>query len=212
MVTAPTPSLLAIPVEIQLAICAKVVELSHHECAGAPATPTRLDSAPTWKDTLENFAALGGLARSCKTFERLTTPMLFERVKVSIFRPIAFVQIIRHFSRFGHLAGFVKHLAIGSAWDTSTLSASHVRFLLQEGRRLGLRLLPDCLDSSDQVESMSVLIDVLLCQVHAVRKLVLSLSQYLYLHEESAPSLLSYAARLPDSFTLASLRCIETHS
>ncbi|KAK3896983.1 hypothetical protein C8A05DRAFT_39466 [Staphylotrichum tortipilum] len=159
MATARPPSLLAIPVEIQLAICVKVVESFRGDY-----------------DTLENFVALGGLARTCKTFEHLTTPMLFERVKVSVFRPVAFIQIIRHFSRFGRLAAFVKHLTIGSGWDTSTLSASQASFLLQEGRRLGLKLLPDRLDPSDQVKSSSMLIDVLLCQVLAVRKLVLSLS------------------------------------
>ncbi len=57
-----------------------------------------------------------------------------------------------------------------------------------------------------------MLINVLLCQVPAVRKLVISLSQHLYLYEGSAPSVLSYGARLPDSFTLGSLRYIEAHS
>ncbi|KAK3901992.1 hypothetical protein C8A05DRAFT_15898, partial [Staphylotrichum tortipilum] len=223
MATAQTPSLLAIPVEIQLAICAQIVESFRRDGHGAPPIPARPDPTPTWrKDTLENFAALGGLARTCKTLEQLTAPMLFERVEVSIFRPTTFVQIIRHFSRFGHIAAYVRHLTIGSAWDASTLSASQASFLLQEGQRLGLSLLPDRLPDlvSDPVESKSMLIDVLLCQVPAVRKLVLSLSQHLYLCEGSAssvlsypawrpgsiPSVLSYAARLPDSFALGSLR------
>ncbi len=74
---------------------------------------------------------------------------------------------------------------------------------------MGLKLLPDWLDSPEQVESISVLIDVLLCQVLAVREIVLSL---VHLHREREPSLLSYAARGPDNFALGSLRHIEAHS
>ncbi len=140
--------------------------------------------------------------------------MLFERVQVSVFRATAFFQIIRNFSRFGHIAAYVRHLTIRSAWDTSNLSASQASFLLQEGRRLGLSPLtdhpPDLV--SDPVESKAILIDVLLCQVPAVRKLDVFLSQYLYLHEGVAPSVLSYTARLPDSYVLGSLQHIKLHS
>ncbi len=114
-------------------------------------------------------------------------------------------------------ATFVKHLTIGSAWDTSTLSAPQATFLLQEGRRLGLKPLPDSLDSSSdwaQAESISVLIDVLLCQVLAIRKLVLSISRCLHPHKpfDAQFAVVSYAARLPDSLTFHSLRDIEAHS
>ena len=108
MATSPKPPLLAAPVKIQLAICAEIVDSFHYDCIRTPptrhGTPARPGPTPTWKDTLENFAALGSLARTCKHFEQLATPMLFERVKVSVFSPIAFVQIIRHLSRFSHLA------------------------------------------------------------------------------------------------------------
>ncbi|KAG7290354.1 hypothetical protein NEMBOFW57_000354 [Staphylotrichum longicolle] len=171
--------------------------------------PTRIR---TWKDTLENLTALGNLARTCKTLEQLTTPMLFERVEVSVFAPASFVQLIRHFSRFGHLATHVRYLTLGSVGDPSTLSASQASFLLQEGQRLGLKRLPERLDLSDPVEPRSMLIDVLLCQVLTIRKLVISLPQHLYLQAFVSPRVLSYAARLPDSFTLGSLREIEAHS
>ncbi len=111
MTATPKPSLLAVPVEIQLAICAEIVDSFHRDCVRTlptrHGTPARPGPTPTWKDTLENFTVLGSLARTCKHFEQLTIPMLFERVKVSVFSPIAFVQIIRHFSRFSHLAAFV---------------------------------------------------------------------------------------------------------
>lgn len=215
MATAPKPWLLAIPVEIQLAICTEIVEsfpFPRHRNGELP-SPAPHDPNPTWKKvTLENFPALGGLARTCKALEQLTTPLLFERVQVSVFRATAFFQIIRHFSRFGHVAACVRHLTVGSAWDTSNLSASQASFLLQEGRRLGLSPLPNYPPdlASNPVESKAILVDVLLCQVPALRKLDLFLSQYL--HEGVASSVLSYTTRLPDSYILGSLRHIKVHS
>lgn len=159
------PYLLAMPAEIQLAICAELLG-SHENTSATPAQPDPTDLA--WGTTLENLPALGNLAHTCTRFWQLTTAMRYNRVRVSIYRPVAFAQLIRHFSRFGDRATLVKELSIDRSRDTSTLSASQVDFLLQEGQRLCLTLLPSCVDVDVPGKIESVLIDVLLCQVPTI--------------------------------------------
>ena len=165
------PYLLAMPAEIQLAICAELVG-SHENTSATPAQPDPTNPTnPTdsaWETTMETLPALGNLARTCKHFRHFTMAMLYKRVKVSIYRPVAFGQLIRHFSRFGDRATLVKELSIDSGRDTSSLSASQVDFLLQEGQRLRLTLLPSCVDVHVPGKIESVLIDVLLCQVPTI--------------------------------------------
>ncbi len=219
----PLPPLLALPAEMQLAICDALVA-----CHADIATPEETDdctpawdpaddpeqpdvSDQTWESTLENYVALGNLARTCRHFYRLTIPMLYERVKVSIYRPVAFVQLVRHFSRSTHLGLLAKELTINSSQGISALpmSLSQSAFVLQEGQRLGLRCLPKNTGLSHEIDS--VMIDVLLCQVPAIKKLTISLPQRPYSITGRFGPALSYAVRLPESFTLGSLRHIEAH-
>ncbi len=137
--------------------------------------------------------------------------MLYERVKVSIYRPVAFFQLVRYFSRSGYLALLAKELTINSSQGISALamSSSQSTFVLQEGQRLGLRCLSKNTRLSHEIDSM--MIDVLLCQVPAIKKLTISLPQRPYSITRRFGPALSYVVRLPESFTLGSLRHIDAH-
>ncbi|KAK3898970.1 hypothetical protein C8A05DRAFT_18527, partial [Staphylotrichum tortipilum] len=224
-----TPSLLTIPAELQLEICEHVLE-SH--TAGAMAKKKAKKKASSgWEHALLNFPDLGNLAQTCKQLERVVAPLVYQRVKISVNDPVAFVQLIGHFSLFGHYALLVKELCIEGHADCCdyesmvrknpglALTASQVNFVLREGQRLGLDLPPGGIDLSSQLES--VLIDTLLCHVPAIKKLVLAFPRGLGVYGGMAKlfaspndiifngvpdDVLSYAGRLPDSFSFHSLR------
>ncbi|KAK4041151.1 hypothetical protein C8A01DRAFT_15086, partial [Parachaetomium inaequale] len=197
-------SLLAMPVEIQLAICNQLVQCD---------TAAQLGSNLC---TLENLPVLGGLALTCRHFQQITTPFLYQRVKVSIYQQAVFFRLIERFSRFPAHAALVKELTIDSSFDNmeSTLSGVQADILLQKATFLGLKLPPGGIGMPFQPESM--LIDALLCQVPTIRKLVLSVpwtvaaahvqGEHPDYDGDVRYEVPSYALRLPDSFVLPSLR------
>ncbi|KAG7291246.1 hypothetical protein NEMBOFW57_001258 [Staphylotrichum longicolle] len=217
------PPLLAIPVEIQLAICRQLVK-----CHSESPDPDSL-AYPTWQDALENFGALGSLSQTCKSLQSVVNPLLYECLNVSIYHPRSFMRLIEHFSQFGNRAALVKELNIGTSKVPEAdmliecaISAATVNFLLREANRLGLQLPPGGIDLSDSLESL--LIDVILCQVPTVQKLVLSLSWtmsaerlaslncglFIFAGDPASDFMaLRYATRLPKTFTLTSLRRLE---
>lgn len=177
----------------------------------------------TWQSTLGNHSALGGLALTCKHLQMITAALLYRRVEVSIRKPAAFIRLIRHFSEFPNRAALVNELTIGSNRAGSSLSKSQKNFLFQEAHRLGLRLLIGGHGGlSGQLES--IMVDVLLCQVSAVRNLDLCLPWTTTADEEKCPMifderelenikpfLFSYASRLPAFFLLSSLQRLKAY-
>jgi hypothetical protein len=194
------------PVEIQLAICDQL--LQRRDTTGMV-----LQAGLSICRTFENLHILGNLALTCKHFQQVTTPIVYQRARVSIHRPAAIIRFCKHFSRFPGHAGLVKELTIGSGWDGSQqLRAGVLDFFLHEATRLSLKRPPD-----GGIQLESVMIGVVLCQVPGIRKLVLSIPGFVAAADEVYPSpkfysgdtVLSYADWLPDSFVLGSLRRLE---
>jgi hypothetical protein len=205
------------PVEVQLAICTKILQNND---------PTKTQPKPgvgTWQSSLENHSAFGGLAVTCKHFQAITAAPLYRRVKVSIREPASFIRLIRHFSQFPNRAALVNELTIRSNRAGSPLSKSQKNFLFREAHRLGIRLLIGGHGGlSRQLES--ILIDVLLCQLCYIRNLSLCLPWTTTADEERCPMifdeaeaenikpfLFTYASRLPVFFVLGSLQRLEAY-
>ncbi|KAK4097176.1 hypothetical protein N658DRAFT_500707 [Parathielavia hyrcaniae] len=201
--------LLAIPVEIQLAICAQLLTIgsnpSNPDTHGSPREPAQR----TWESTLDHFPALGSLALTCKHLQGVVTPLLYQSIRVSLNEPGVCIRLIRHFSQFPDDAELVRTLDIcgGSGWPS--LPSSQAAFLFQEVNRLGIQIGP-CTES---VHTISLLIDVLLCQVRDIKKLIIREPKIEAADDfPVVPLGLDYARRLPANFVLGSLQELETLS
>ncbi|KAK3295267.1 uncharacterized protein B0H64DRAFT_432052 [Chaetomium fimeti] len=212
---ADPPSLLTMPVEIQLEIC-------DHLLQSTTRTKQPKPGIGTWQSTMENYCALGSLSLTCKHFRKITAPLLYRRVRVSIRKPAAFIRLIRRFSQFPGCAKLVSELTIHSGRAGSALSRSQKNFLFREAHRLGLRLLIGGNGLSSQLES--ILIDVALCRLSTIRKLTLSLPGTTTTEEGQFPPPLNesdveshepfafrYANRFPAFFALSSLQRLEAY-
>jgi hypothetical protein len=158
----------------------------------------------TWQSALDRFSTLGSLAFTCKDLQKAVAPLLYQSVMVSIEKPVAFIRLIRRFSRVpgdGHL---VKELSILGGSGGPNLSSDQAAFLSREASHLGIRKQ----ETGDSVKAASLLIDVLLCQVPSIQKLTICEPRIPY--ERVMPMGLDYAKRLPENFTLECLQHLET--
>lgn len=154
--------------------------------------------------------------------------VLYERVKVSVYRLRSFMQLIKHFSQFSNRTALVRELRIGTSMVSKAymstefaLSAAPVNFLIREANCLGLQVPPGGVDLCGTFESL--LVDVILCQLPAIRKLVVCLPWTMTTPHDALAEFdfnmindmfsdiipLQYATRLPKGFALSSLQHLE---
>ncbi|KAH6624050.1 hypothetical protein B0J18DRAFT_465304 [Chaetomium sp. MPI-SDFR-AT-0129] len=199
-------ALLDLPVEIHLEICDN---LSLH--ALRPFTSSQPWGVITTFDSCAPGSfILKGLSQSCKYFRRITFPLRYQRVWLSVDRLDAFISIIKHFTLYPERGDFVKHLMIDIPPFVSTPASrpeNETQELQQEARRLGLRF-----DSDNVNQNLEgFLIDMVLCQLQGIRRL--NLEQWPVVEDqvrdETARGII-YGAHLPGSLVFPSLQHLTT--
>ncbi len=201
--SAPSSSL-DVPVDVMVQICEMLLARQTLNPSARPEATSRPD---TWEAGLEHFPALGNLARSNPRIEGIVGPFLYQRVRVSMNRPVAMVDLVRHLAEFPQYGAAVEDVTIHDGGEDSAnpLTPAQLEYIYEQATKADLRFLPTT-DAQRRVEAPWVLIDLLLLRVPNVRKLVLSVPRL-----PSTKVRADFAARLPDSVVFSHLECLAAH-